>query len=148
MENLKQLRAFVLMLLVIGGGLFMSASAQGHSINGSVKDDTGAPLPGVNVVIKGTMVGTISDIDGNYRLENIAENAVLVFSFVGFDNQEITVGSQTTINVVLIEETSDLDEVVVVGYGVQKKSDLTGSIGSVDNQALTGKGATTVMESL
>lgn len=136
------------MLLVIGGGLFMSASAQGHSINGSVKDDTGAPLPGVNVVIKGTMVGTISDIDGNYRLENIAENAVLVFSFVGFDNQEITVGSQTTINVVLIEETSDLDEVVVVGYGVQKKSDLTGSIGSVDNQALTGKGATTVMESL
>lgn len=81
MENLKQLRAFVLMLLVIGGGLFMSASAQGHSINGSVKDDTGAPLPGVNVVIKGTMVGTISDIDGNYRLENIAENAVLVFSF-------------------------------------------------------------------
>ncbi|MEN8248095.1 MAG: TonB-dependent receptor [Bacteroidota bacterium] len=100
---------------------------QTRKVTGNIADKQGLALPGVNVVIKGTSTGTISDLEGNYSLEVAPEN-ILVFSFIGYQSQEITVGNQQRISVVLNEEATDIGEVVVVGYGTQKKSDLTGSV--------------------
>jgi len=124
------------------------AFAQGQSVTGIVRDAQGEPMIGVNVLVKGTSNGAITNLDGQYSVTGVDAKSVLVISYIGYLNQEITVGNQTTINVTLKDDAQALDEIVVVGYGVQKKSDLTGSVGSVDNAKLTGKGATTVMESL
>ncbi len=94
------------------------------SIKGSIKDQTGEPLGGVSVVIKGTTTGVISDIDGLYSINVPNPNATLVFSFIGFHPQEITVGNKTSIDVVLQEDAKVLDDVVVVGYGTLKRSEL------------------------
>jgi len=88
-------------------------------------------LIGVNILIKGTSTGTITDFNGQYELNAPAE-ATLVFSYTGYTDQEVAVGSRTSIDVILNTDTEVLDEVVVVGYGVQKKSDLTGSVASLD----------------
>ncbi|WP_373512601.1 carboxypeptidase-like regulatory domain-containing protein [Persicitalea sp.] len=101
------------------------------TISGQVTDETGGVLPGVNILLKGTQRGTTTDQDGKYRLsvpENLAESATLVFSFVGYEPQEVIVGNRTTIDLVLNPDLQALEEVVVVGYGTQKKSDLTGSV--------------------
>ncbi|MFO7673703.1 MAG: carboxypeptidase-like regulatory domain-containing protein, partial [Lutibacter sp.] len=98
----------------------------------SVKE--GTPLPGVNVLIKGTATGVVTGFDGQFSI-NASSNNVLVFTYVGFQNKEITVGNQTQINVSLTEDTTSLDEVVVVGYGTQRKSDLTGAVSIVDVNA-------------
>ena len=116
---------------VANAGLSEKASVQPVKITGQVKSADGATLPGVNVLIKGTNSGVITDMDGNYSLDVENRNSVLVFSFIGFLTQEITVNAQTTINVILEEDVKNLDEVVVVGYGTQKKKDLTGSISRV-----------------
>lgn len=108
-----------------------TATVQPLNIRGQVKSADGATLPGVNVLIKGTNKGVITDINGNYSISVESPNPILVFSFIGFVSQEITVGSQTTINVTLTEDVKNLDEVVVVGYGTQRKKDLTGSISRV-----------------
>lgn len=105
-------------------------------ISGQVVDAEGQPLPGVTVIIEGTSVGTVTDINGNYSLD-AATGSVLVFSFVGFENQKIPVGNTDTINVRLVEDSQALDEFVVVGYGEVKKSDLTGAVGSVSAEAIT-----------
>ena len=116
---------------------------QQKTVTGKITDSTGGGLPGVSVVVKGTTTGTITDFDGNYTLPNIPENAILKFSFVGMRSQEITVGNKTSIDVILADETIGLEEVVAVGYGVQKKVNLTGSISSVkfgdelDNRPIT-----------
>jgi len=102
------------------------------TITGKVTDAAeGIPLPGVNVVIKGTTDGTITDFDGNYSIEVPDENTILVFSFVGYKTQEILVGNQTQINVSLTVDAIGLDEVVAIGYGYVKKSDLTGSVSAI-----------------
>ena len=101
------------------------------TVSGKVTDSSGASLPGVSVVIKGTSTGNITDFDGKYTLPNVPANATLVFSFVGMKTQEIAVGNQTAINITLQEESIGIDEVVAVGYGTQKKADLTGSVASV-----------------
>ena len=107
---------------------------QGKTITGKVVDPQGEPVPGASIVIKGTTRGTITDMDGNYTLPEVPEDAVLVFSFVGMKTQEITVAGKNTINVQFQEELMGLDEVVVIGYGTVKKSDVTGSIVSVDSE--------------
>jgi TonB-dependent starch-binding outer membrane protein SusC len=109
---------------------------QAGVITGRVTDRIGSPLPGVTVVIKGTTTGTITDGNGNYNLSNIPENASLVFSFVGMKTQEVVVGNQTVINASLQDETIGIEEVVAVGYGTMKKSDLTGSVVSVKSDQL------------
>ena len=109
---------------------------QQKPVSGKVTDSTGAPLPGVTVVIKGTTSGTITDSNGNYSLSNIPANATLQFSFVGMKMQEIVVGGKTAINVALAEETVGLEEVVAVGYGTQKKGLLTGSVSTVESGKL------------
>jgi len=110
---------------------------QGKKVTGKVSDSSGASLPGVSVVVKGTTTGVITDNSGNYALSNIPDNATLQFSFVGMKMQELFVGSKTTINVTLAEDAIGLEEVIAIGYGTQKKGNLTGSIGSVKSEELT-----------
>lgn len=99
-----------------------------HTVTGRVTDEKGEGLPGVSILIRGTQHGMISDVDGSFTIEVADESAVLVFSFVGYLSQEVTVGSRTRLDVVLEVDEKSLEEVVVVGYGTQKKSDLTGSV--------------------
>jgi TonB-linked SusC/RagA family outer membrane protein len=100
-------------------------------ISGRVIDDKGSPLPGVNVVVKGTTNGTATDADGRYTLNVEDPNAVIVFSFIGFEIQEVSIDNRSEINVTMLPDIKSLEEVVVVGYGTTKKSDLTGSVGTV-----------------
>ena len=126
----------------------IGAFAQVHSVKGRVVDVTGEPIIGANVVVLGTGNGVITDLDGFFNLQNVASDAKLQVSFIGYVSQVISVGNQNEISITLKEDAQSLDEVVVVGYGVQKKSDLTGAIGSVNDEALISKGVTTVMEAL
>ncbi len=105
------------------------------TISGTVTDENGEPMPGVTIVIEGTNVGTVTDIDGQYSLE-ADENAVLVFSFVGYDSQRRPVGTSSTIDVQLSQDSQSLEEVVVVGFGTQKKVNLTGSVATVGGDEL------------
>jgi TonB-dependent starch-binding outer membrane protein SusC len=123
------MRYKVLLVLVLA--FQVSLFGQEKQVKGTVVDATGSALPGVNVVVKGTQIGTTTDIDGKYILSVENESAVLVFSYVGFLNEEVQVGNQTEINITLSEDILQLNEVVVVGYGTQKKSDLTGAVASV-----------------
>jgi len=110
------------------------AEQQGKKVTGKVADKAGVSLPGVSVVVKGTTKGVITDNDGTYSLANIPENATLQFSFVGMKIQELKVGTQSTLNVVMEDETIGLEEVVAIGYGTMKKSDLSGSLTSVSSE--------------
>ncbi|GAB3163215.1 TonB-dependent receptor [Telluribacter humicola] len=108
-------------------------------ISGKVTDDTGAGLPGVSVVIKGTTRGTTTNGDGQFQLDVPENNTVLVFSFVGYTSQEVVVGNQSTINLSLNVEDKVLNEVVVVGYGTQEKVNLTGAVGVADAKRLENR---------
>src|SRR5690554_4176248 len=100
------------------------------TINGTVTEETGAPLPGVTIMVKGTTIGTITDMDGRFTI-SVPEESTLIFSFLGFIAQEINVGNQSKIDVVLQENISNLNEVVVMGYGTQEARDVTGAVTSV-----------------
>ena len=108
-----------------------NATQQGKKVTGKVTDQTGASLPGVSVVVKGTTTGVITDANGDFTLSIVQADPTLVFSFVGMRSQEIKVGTQASINLVLEEERIGVEEVVVVGYGTQKKVNLTGAISTV-----------------
>ena len=110
---------------------------QGKKVTGMVVDGAGEPVIGANVVVKGTTNGTITDFDGNYSLEGVSANDILVVSYIGYLSQEIPVENQSSIKVTLKEDTQTLDEVVVVGYGTMRKSDVTGSIGVAKGDDLT-----------
>ena len=110
---------------------------QSVTIKGVVTDKTGMPIIGANVIEKGTTNGIITDFDGNYTLNVANGNAVLVFSYIGYKSQEIVVGNQKTIDVVLAEDTEMMDEVVVIGYGTQKKGDVTSAVASVKAEDFT-----------
>ncbi len=122
------LQALLIMTLCTSG---FAANWAPNAVEGTVKDETGAPLPGVNVVEKGTTNGTVTDEKGHFRFEASGENSVLVFSFIGFTSQEVTVGTQTTIDISMVPDVKALSEIVVTGYGSQKRSSLVGSVGSV-----------------
>ena len=121
---------------------------QKKSISGKVTDTSGMPLPGVSVVVKGTTQGIVTDNDGKYSITNTPENSVLQFSFVGMKVKEVNVGTQTTINVVLEDETIGIEEVVAVGYGVQKKVNLTGAITAVKTTELSSISTTNLSNTL
>jgi len=112
--------------------LVATAWAQQRSISGTITDESGQPLPGVTVVVKGTTQGTVTDADGFYSLTNIPEDATLQFSFVGMRTQEVAIEGRTTFTLVMESVIEDIDEVVVVGYGTQKKVNLTGAVASVN----------------
>jgi len=107
----------------------------GKKVTGQIKDISGEPLPGVTIVVKGTTIGTISGVDGSYSLE-VPANGILEFSFIGMTSQTVSVQGQSSIDVVMKEESIGVDEVVVVGYGVQKKSVVTASIAKVSSEDL------------
>jgi TonB-dependent starch-binding outer membrane protein SusC len=135
-------------LLVFLFTLQLTVYGQGKQITGTVYDESGETLPGVNVVVKGTTNGTITSFDGTYSLMVTDENVSLLFSFVGYLEQTIAVGNKTQINVTLQEDVQEMDEVVVVGYGTQKKSDLTGSISSISSESLENQPSTRVDEAI
>lgn len=121
--------------------------AQTIEISGTVLDGSKMPVIGASVLEKGTTNGIITDFDGNFNL-SVSPNGTLSISYVGYKTQEIPVNGQTRFNVTLIEDTELLDEVVVVGYGTMKKSDMTGAITSVDVDDLTKRTTTNPAEAL
>ena len=125
-----------------------STISQQSSVSGKITDSSGFPLPGVTVVVKGTTQGTVTDANGEYTLTNLPANATLVFSFVGMKSQEIVVGNQTSINLALQEESIGLEEVVAIGYGTQKKVNLTGSVSNVTAEVLENRPITNVGQGL
>lgn len=129
MTKKNLLATFITLAFIITG------YAQQKTITGVVTSSSGGPLPGVSIVVKGTTVGVITDFDGNYSISEDDQNGILVFSYVGFKTQEINIGNRKVINIDLQESAEGLDEVVVVGYGSQKKIDLTGSITSLDSES-------------
>jgi len=121
---------------------------QQPAVSGTVTDQSGQPLPGVTVVVKGTTQGTVTNSDGNYTLSNIPEDATLVFSFVGMRTHEIEVGNQTTIEVTMVVEAIGIEEVVAVGYGTVRKRDLTGSVASVQAETLENATSPNIVQAL
>lgn len=141
MRNLKfLLSCFMLLISVV-------AFAQ-NQVTGHVADATGEPIIGANVTVKGTTVGTITDIDGNFTLEVGSTDGTLVVSFIGYKSAEAAIKGKSPINVILQEDTETLDEVVVVGYGTQNRKSLTGAISDVKSESLTRSVSTTTAGAL
>ncbi len=126
----------------------LTSVQQQKTISGKVTDSSGSPLPGVTVVVEGTMQGTVTDTDGNYSLTGVSENAILHFSFVGMKSQEIDIVNRTEINVVMHADAIGIEEVVAIGYGTVKKSDLTGAVGSVHGEVIADRQSTQVSQAL
>src|SRR5690606_30917849 len=118
-----------------------------QSIQGTVTDEEGAPLPGVNIVVQDTQQGTTTDMGGNYVLRNVPDGAVLEFSYIGFQTQTVKTEGKTTIDVVMVMDSEQLDEVVVVGASI-KKGDLTGAVVNIDEEVLEERPVTSINEAL
>ena len=130
---MKNFLLFLILLLAMPFSLLAQ-----NKITGKITDTDHNPLPGVNVVIKGTVQGTITDPDGNYSI-NASAGDSLEFSMVGMKSQTIAAGDQTMINVTLAQQVTELDQIVVIGYGTVKKSDLTGAVSTGKGEDLTSK---------
>ena len=137
---------YILVITLLAGQIQMFAAdnhvivnfeQQQITITGTVTDDQGDPLPGVNVVVKGTTIGQVTNFDGKFSINVPSEEAVLLFTFVGFMPQEVVVGSNRSLSITMAEDAGQIEEVVVVGYGTQRKATITGSISSVSSQELT-----------
>ena len=146
MRNSTYLRAPRMLFLLL---LLFSATAFGQNITvkGTVRDASKATLPGVNILVQGTKTGTITDLDGNYSI-SVSPQGKLIFSFVGCKAQTIEVNGKTSIDVVLEEDAKTMDEIVVVGYGTAKKSDVTGAVSSVNSKTLKEVPVTNVAQSM
>ncbi len=119
--------------IICGLFLLMGGLIYAQTVTGVVTEALG-PLPGVNITVKGTTNGTQTGFDGDYTLENVASDAIIVFSYVGYKTQEISVNGRSTINVFLEEDTAKLEEVVIVGYGTTTVKDATGAVSSVKSE--------------
>ena len=126
----------------------LTESQQEKGVRGVVSDPDGTPIPGVSVVVKGTTTGTNTDSNGNYFISNVPDNSILLFSFMGLKSQEITIAGKSTINVTLTEESFGIDEVIAIGYGTVRKSDLTGSVSSVKSETLENLPVKSLAEAL
>jgi TonB-linked SusC/RagA family outer membrane protein len=114
----------------------MAVAVQGITITGTITDEAGEPLPGVNVVIKGTATGVVTGFDGKYSINVPNRDAALVFSFMGYTTQELVVGSRNDIDIMMSENVQEIEEVVVIGYGIQKKATMAGSVVAVESKEL------------
>ncbi len=123
-------------------------SQQDKNVSGVVTDQNGDPIIGANVMVKGTTNGTITDVDGNFTINNVSQSAILVVSYIGYVTKEIPVGQQQPLRIVLQEDQQTLDEVIVVGYGTMKKSDITGAIASVDKDKIARQPVANVSSAL
>lgn len=136
-------------VLVQAKGLQLNTlEQQKKNISGKVTDGNNFPIPGVSIQLKGTTTGTVSTVDGKFSLANIPADGILVFSFVGMKTQEIGVLGKEELTVVMSEESFGLDEVVAIGYGVQKKRDITGSIASISGESIQNSSVKDVMSAL
>ncbi len=127
---------------------FKKETPQQIVVTGNVTDEDGNTLPGVNIIIKGTLKGFTTDADGNYTLQVDSPDAILVFSFLGYRTQEVTVDNQTQIDVTMVTDIIGLEEVIAIGYGSQRRNDLTGSITSVNSEQLEPTLNTNLFKSL
>lgn len=141
------MKSKLLLLLLFGFALSLGAQTA-KTVTGTVTDANGQPLPGASVLVKGTTNGAQTDFDGNFSLNNVPDDGTLVFSYVGFAEQEVSVDGKTTFNVSLEENAQALDEVVVVGYGSQKRSDITGAVVSVKAEEIAKQPAVTALQSV
>ncbi len=137
-----------LFFIALFSALSLGLYAQNKTVSGTVVDGTGETVIGASVLVKGTTNGVITDIDGNFTLNDVPTNGTIQVSYVGYKTQDVSVTGKTVIKVTLQEDTEMLDEVVVVGYGVMKKSDVTGALVSVDSKALTQNVANNAVEAL
>mgnify|MGYP003671000035 CR=1 FL=1 len=137
-------------ILTISFLLFQSIlfSQSNSTISGTVTDTGNQPLPGASIVLKGTTTGTQTDFDGNFILDKIPSNGILVVSYVGYTTKEVPISNQQQITISLQEDAQALDEVVVVGYGTQKKADLTGAITTIKSEDIEKTPNSNVMQSL
>ncbi len=138
----------IILFLFISFQFSFRSFSQSRTVTGKVTGQDNAPLGSVSVIVKGTSTGTATDTTGNYLINVDGNNSTLVFSFTGFQEQQVNVGSRSTINVQLQRSNSNLSEVVIIGYGTQRKSDLTGSIGTVKSSQLQERPATSLNEAL
>ncbi|MDO6801767.1 TonB-dependent receptor [Wenyingzhuangia sp. 1_MG-2023] len=125
-----------------------AAFAQEISVSGNVTDDTGFPIPGANIIEKGTNKGVITDFDGNFIINNVKKGATLTFSYIGYTTQNVVIGSNSNLKIILKQDLAQLEEVVVVGYGTQKKSVVTGAISGVKESELEDLPITRVEQTL
>ena len=146
-EFLFSMKYFSLLLLLLLLSTMNVHAQQGITVTGTVTEK-GEPLPGVNVTVKGTGVGTATDLNGRFSISVSSEGAVLVFNFIGFTAQEIQVGSRTVINVELIEDTRLLEEVVVVGYYSIPKANLSGAVDAISAKVLENRPVANVGQAL
>ena len=130
-----------LLLAMLLCAFWLTGFAQ-KTVTGTVKDANGEPMIGVSVTVDGTSNGAVTDFNGNFSVPNVSPSSTLKITYIGYQEQKVTVGNQSVINIVMKEDSQQLDELVVVGYGVVKKSDLTGAIGSVRSDDITAKGST------
>jgi len=144
----KNLLSKILFLLVCLVSMSWSSMAQSQTITGKVTDEKGEALVGVNIILKETSRGTSTNIDGKYTIAVPGASSQLTFTSVGYDSKTITVGSQTLINVVLAANAQNLSEVVVIGYGTQRKSDLTGAVSSIKTDQLLERPASSLNQAL
>jgi TonB-linked SusC/RagA family outer membrane protein len=144
-HSILNCKIFMLFLLFFSISILWANAEefQQSRITGKVTDSkTGDPIPGVNIIVQGTVAGAITDANGNYSINVPGPNSVLVYSFISYVVQSITVGNQSVIDVALVEEVTALDEVVVVGYGTQKKINLTGSVAATTSEVLVKRATT------
>lgn len=134
-------------MLFLFFSVHFGALAQNLTVTGTVKDNTGGLLPGVNIIVDGTTTGTVTDIDGKYRIE-VPTDGALVFNFVGFEVQLVSINGQSIINVTMQPSDINLDEVVVVGYGTQRKESVTGSVTSVKGDVMREVASSNITQAL
>ena len=125
-----------LFLLTLFSFLIVESYAQNKTISGTVTDFTGAPVIGASVLVNGTTNGTITDLNGKFSLSNVPTKGTITITYIGYKKQEVSVAGNTNFKITLQEDTETLDEVAVVGYGVQKKSDVTGAMARVGEKEL------------
>ena len=146
-KSLSGFRMFFLILLL---GLGQSINAQTTKIitGNVIESDGNMPLPGVNVIEKGTSNGAVTDFDGNFTLDVSSPDATLVFSYLGFTSQEVSVSGKSSVNITLNPDAEALEEVVVVGYGTVQKKDLAGAVGTLDEKMITERNVTDPMQAI
>ncbi len=145
MKKLYTKLSFTALLLFLYSSIVV---AQNRTVSGKITDDTGASIPGVNVLVKGTSSGTVTDGDGVYTIAGVNDNSVLVFSFIGYITNEVTVGARTTVDISMEPDITSLEEVVVIGYGEQKKALVTGANIHQDGKKLQALNTSSTMEAL
>lgn len=144
----KKIKYNLVFLFFLNFLLSNTVNAQSTTIEGKITDATGLSLPGVNIQEKGTKNGTSTDFEGSFKINVTSNKAVLIVSYLGFQTQEVSVAGKTKINVSLAEQSNSLNEVVVVGYGSVKKTDLTGSVSTISAATITERNTTSALEAI